>query len=75
MASRRNRTINMPAPYLRQVRLDRSLVTDPAAYPFCLPFLRHEFEVSFDRPITIIAGENGAGKSTLARRDRRTGRL
>ena len=65
MASRRNRTINMPAPYLRQVRLDRSLVTDPAAYPFCLPFLRHEFEVSFDRPITIIAGENGAGKSTL----------
>ena len=38
---------------------------DPAAYPFCLPFLRHEFEVSFDRPITIIAGENGAGKSTL----------
>ncbi len=65
MASRRNRTINMPAPYLRQVRLDPSLVTDPAAYPFCLPFLRQEFEVSFDRPITIIAGENGAGKSTL----------
>ena len=65
MASRRNRTINMPAPYLRQVWLDPSLVTDRAAYPFCLPFLRHEFEVSFDRPITIIVGENGAGKSTL----------
>ena len=24
-----------------------------------------EFELSFDRPITIIAGENGTGKSTL----------
>jgi predicted ATPase len=65
MASKRNRTINMPAPYLRRIWLDPSLVTDRAAYPFCLPFLRHEFEVSFDRPITIIAGENGAGKSTL----------
>jgi len=65
MASRRNRTINMPAPYLRQVRLDPSLVADRAAYPFCLPFLRDEFELSFDRPITIIVGENGTGKSTL----------
>ena len=65
MASRRNRTIDMPAPYLKHVRLDPSRVTDRAAYPFCLPFLRGEFEVSFDRPITIIAGENGTGKSTL----------
>jgi predicted ATPase len=65
MASRRNRTINMPAPYLRRVWLDASLVTDRAAYPFCLPFLCEAFELDFDRPITIIAGENGAGKSTL----------
>src|SRR5712671_1177523 len=65
MASRRNRTINMPAPYLRRVWLDASLVTDRAAYPFCLPFLRDAFELDFDRPITIIAGENGTGKSTL----------
>src|SRR4029453_16320739 len=28
-------------------------------------FLSNEFELSFDRPITIIVGENGAGKSTL----------
>jgi len=28
-------------------------------------FLRDDFELSFDRPITIIAGENGTGKSTL----------
>ena len=55
----------MPAPYLRRVWLDPSLVTDRAAYPFCLPFLRDAFELDFDRPITIIAGENGTGKSTL----------
>ena len=55
----------MPAPYLRRVWLDPSRIDDRAAYPFCLPFLQDEFELSFDRPITIIAGENGTGKSTL----------
>jgi predicted ATPase len=65
MASRRNRTINMPAPYLRRVWLDPSRIDDRAAYPFCLPFLNDDFELSFDRPITIIVGENGTGKSTL----------
>ena len=65
MASRRDRTINMPAPYLRRVWLDYSRITDPEAYPFCLPFLRKDFELGFDRPITIIVGENGTGKSTL----------
>ena len=65
MASRRKRTINMPAPYLRGIWLDRDRVVDRDAYPFCLPFLRDEFELSFDRSITIIAGENGTGKSTL----------
>jgi predicted ATPase len=65
MASRRNRTINMPAPYLRRVWLDPSRIDDRTAYPFCLPFLRDDFELNFDRPITIIVGENGAGKSTL----------
>src|SRR5438876_465632 len=65
MSSRRNRTIRMPAPYLRRVWLDPARIDDRAAYPFCLPFLRDDFELSFDRPITIIVGENGAGKSTL----------
>jgi predicted ATPase len=65
MASKRNRTINMPAPYLRRVWLDPSRVTDRAAYPFCLPLLRGDFELSFDRAITIVVGENGTGKSTL----------
>src|ERR1700759_4054424 len=65
MSSRRNRTINMPAPYLTRVWLDPSRIADRKAYPFCLPFLRDDFELSLDRPITIIAGENGTGKSTL----------
>ena len=55
----------MPAPYLRRLWLDPSRVADRAAYPFCLPFLQDDFELSFDRPITIIVGENGTGKSTL----------
>src|SRR3979411_2430273 len=65
MASRRNRTINLPAPYLRRVWLDPSGIAARGAYPFCLPFLRDDFELSFDRSITIIVGENGTGKSTL----------
>jgi predicted ATPase len=65
MASRRNRTVNLPAPYLKRVWLDPSRIADRAAYPFCLPFLLDDFQLSFDRPITIIAGENGTGKSTL----------
>src|SRR6266850_8066513 len=65
MASRRNRTINLPAPYLRRVWLEPSRIADRAAYPFCLPFLHDDFELSFDRAITIIVGENGTGKSTF----------
>ena len=65
MASRRNRTIDMSAPYLRRIWLDPSRIDDRAAYPLCLPFLQDEFELSFDRPITIIVGENGTGKSTF----------
>jgi len=61
----KGRAIKLPAPYLRRVWLDATRVADAAAYPFCLPFLRNEFEVDFERPITIIVGENGSGKSTL----------
>jgi predicted ATPase len=65
MSSKRKRDIRMPAPYLRRIWLEPSRITDREAYPFCLPFLHDDFELSFDRPITIIAGENGTGKSTL----------
>src|SRR6266446_9639800 len=65
MGRGRNRAIDLPAPYLRRVWLDAARVRAPAAYPFCLPFLGDNFELSFDRAITIIVGENGTGKSTL----------
>jgi predicted ATPase len=65
MSSRRHRQIKMPAPYLKRVWLDPARVTDSEAYPFCLPFLQNEFELSFERAITVIVGENGTGKSTL----------
>ena len=64
MATRRS-PIRLPAPYLRRIWLDPERVPDRDAYPFCLPFLRDGFELSFDRSFTIIAGENGTGKSTL----------
>ena len=63
--ARKNRPINLPAPYLRRLWLDPSRIEDRKAYPYCLPFLSDEFELSFDKPITIIVGENGTGKSTL----------
>jgi predicted ATPase len=65
MSSRRKRDIRMPAPYLRRIWLDPARVPDAKVYPFCLPFLRDDFELSFDAAITIIVGENGTGKSTL----------
>src|ERR1700761_8464628 len=65
MASKRSRNIKLPAPYLRRVWMDYLRTADPAAYPFCFPFLRRDFELCFDRPVTIIVGENGTGKSTL----------
>ena len=65
MSSKRNRVIKMPAPYLRRIWLEPSRITDREAYPFCLPLLGDDFELSFDRPFTIIVGENGTGKSTL----------
>lgn len=65
MAYQRKREIRLPAPYLKRIWLDPSLVPDPKAYPFCLPFLGDGFELVFDTPITIIVGENGTGKSTL----------
>ncbi len=57
--------ISLEPPYLRRVWLEAERVPDRAAYPYCLPFLTDDFELTFDKPITIIAGENGVGKSTL----------
>ncbi len=58
--------IRLPAPYLRRVWLDGARIKEPDAYPFCLPlFAKGEFELDFNRAVTIIVGENGTGKSTL----------
>jgi len=65
MSRKRNRLINLPAPYLKRIWLDPSLVNEAQEYPFCLPFLQNGFELGFDHVITIIVGENGTGKSTL----------
>src|SRR5437763_13098842 len=65
MSSKRNRVIKMPAPYLRRIWLEPSRIANREAYPFCLPLLRDDFELSFDRAFTIIVGANGTGKSTL----------
>lgn len=63
MAKQRHTTL--PPPYLKRVWLDPEAEVDRTAYPWCLPLFRGEFELGFDKPITIIAGENGVGKSTL----------
>jgi predicted ATPase len=53
------------APYLKTI----SLLPERAnleRFPFnTLKFLTDQFEMSFDRPITLFVGENGSGKSTL----------
>lgn len=57
---------NLPPPYLKRVWLDENAIFDRDAYPYSLPLFKNgAFEIVFDRPITIIAGENGVGKSTL----------
>ena len=63
--ARKNRPIDLPAPYLKRVWLEPANVADRDVYPFSLPFLHDDFELTFDTAITIIVGENGTGKSTL----------
>ena len=50
---------------LKRIWLDPERIDDREAYPFCLPFLSDDFDLRFERAITIIVGENGTGKSTL----------
>jgi predicted ATPase len=59
------KSTRLRAPYLKNISLlpERA---NRAAFPFnTLKFLTDEFEMSFDRPITLFVGENGSGKSTL----------
>src|SRR3954454_19781353 len=63
--ARKQRETRLPAPYLKRLWLDPERISDRTGYPFCLPFLRDDFELDFSQAITIIVGENGTGKSTL----------
>jgi len=65
MARGQKRDINLPAPYLKRLWLDPARVPDREVYPFYLPFLSDDFELRFERAVTIIVGENGTGESTL----------
>ena len=51
------------APFLRNIKL----ASEPSKedYPFNIPLARKGFDLTIDRPVTIICGENGSGKSTL----------
>jgi hypothetical protein len=71
MGRRRRRETTLPAPYLRRVWLDRLLVEDWEAYPFCLPIFRDEFDLSFDSAITIIVWRERLRQIDNPRRDRR----
>lgn len=62
----------LPPPYLRRVwRRETGAETDGPppdvdGYPFNIPlFADPDFELRFERPVTILVGENGSGKSTL----------
>lgn len=62
----RYRHTSLPPPYLKRIWLDPEAEANWSAYPWCLPLFRgRSFELGFDKPVTIIAGENGVGKSTL----------
>lgn len=60
------RHTSLPPPYLKRVWLDHAVAIDFDQYPFNLRLFRSEqFELRFEKPVTIIVGENGIGKSTL----------
>ena len=61
----RKTSSQLRAPFLKSVRFELSLAPQPRAYPFDLAWLKDDFELRFETPITILVGENGTGKSTL----------
>ncbi|WP_374295817.1 AAA family ATPase [Sphingomonas sp.] len=62
----RHRATTLPPPYLKRIWLDPDRAIEERNYPFDLPMFRAgDFELRFDRAVTIIVGENGVGKSTL----------
>ncbi|MEM9343676.1 MAG: AAA family ATPase [Pseudomonadota bacterium] len=60
---RKRRDTKLPAPFLRRLTVLEEKMCK--GYPFNLPWMDAEWELSFEQPVTIIVGENGTGKSTL----------
>ena len=55
----------LPAPFLKRASFRRPEGKE-RDFPFFLPiFVRGDFELVFDRRVTVICGENGSGKSTV----------
>lgn len=67
--SRRSRPTSLPPPFLKRVWLPRDAVgtaPDWDRYPLSLPIVHSGgFDLTFEKPVTILVGENGSGKSTL----------
>ncbi len=64
--ARRKYGTNLPAPFLKNLKIVSEQFAGKKGYPFNLPWLdQGRFELEFTSPVTIIIGENGTGKSTL----------
>jgi predicted ATPase len=50
--------------FLRRVSLRPGAKLAAGEFPGTLPFVRN-FDLQFERPVTILVGENGSGKSTV----------
>jgi predicted ATPase len=61
----RRKRRSTPGPFLLYLEVVRDRVTDPDAYPYCLPALRGLETLAFHPKVTFLVGENGSGKSTL----------
>ena len=59
------------SPFLKKINVegyreaDRNSHKSGLHYPLNMDYLKQDFSITFDTPITIIVGENGSGKSTL----------
>ena len=53
------------APFLTGCYVVAERLPPEPSFPFDLPFVSPDFELTFDTPVTLLVGENGTGKSTL----------
>lgn len=67
--AKRNRTTNLPPPFLKRVWLPEEYWQsgrESDEYPFSLSLIRSgALDLHFERSVTTLVGENGSGKSTI----------